>query len=209
MLSAAVDACRGEKSFVSKGITMVYFPMFYTLDNKKILLVGGGSIATEKLEKLLEFSKEITVITKELSAECNTIIKEHCLTLYQRPYVSGDIEGFDIVIVATDTTNLHESIFLESRGKNILVNSVDNTKYCDFIFPSFIKRGDLTVAFSTSGASPAFAKYIRRYFERMIPQGVEEFLEKLKSLRKTEPKGKERMKRFDSLVKEYFKKEFK
>ena len=183
---------------------MAYFPMIYNLENKKVLVVGGGNIATEKLEKLVDFTKEITVIAKEVSLECNQLIKEHCLSLYQRPYKEGDIDGFDIVIVATDDIKLQEDIYKESRNKHILVNSVDNTKYCDFLFPSYIKRGDLTIAFSTSGASPAFAKHLRRYFEKAIPDGVEEFLSKLKNLRKTMPKGKERMAYFEKLVSEYF-----
>jgi precorrin-2 dehydrogenase/sirohydrochlorin ferrochelatase len=175
----------------------------------KVLVVGGGYIATEKLEKLIDFTKEITVIASEVSPEADQIIKEYGLSLDQRVYREGDIEGFDIVIVATDTVDLHKAIYEESRGSRILVNSVDNTDYCDFIFPSYVKKDDLTIAFSTGGASPAFAKYIRRHFENIIPEGVGEFLKKMKALRSTMPKGKERMKYFDSLVEEYFQKYFK
>jgi len=188
---------------------MAYFPMFIDFSGKKILVVGGGNIASEKLEKLVNFTKEITVIAKDLNSYSYKIIKEHCLTLYQRPYQKGDIQGFDIVIVATDSEAMHKEIFKESRNLHILVNSVDNTEYCDFIFPSYIKRGDLTVAFSTSGASPAFAKHLRRYFEAIIPEGVEEFLSKLKNLRSTLPKGKERMQYFEKLVSDYFKEKFR
>jgi len=188
---------------------MSFFPMYMDMQNLKVLVVGGGYIATEKLEKLVDFTKEITVITSEVSPEADQIIKDHCLTLYQRVYKQGDIKGFDIVIVATDTVELHKAIYEESRGSRILVNSVDNTDYCDFIFPSYVKKDNLTIAFSTGGASPAFAKYIRRHFEKSIPEGVGEFLKKMKALRSTMPKGKERMKYFDTLVEEYFQKYFK
>ena len=188
---------------------MSYFPAFLDFGNKKILVVGGGKIATEKLEKLTDFTKDITIIAKDVSLKCHNLIKNHCLTLYNRAYKEGDINGFDIVIVATNDIKMHESIFKESRGKNILVNSVDNTEFCDFIFPSYIKRGDLTIAFSTSGASPAFAKHLRQYFENLIPDGVEEFLSKLKNLRKELPKGKERMEYFERMVSDYFKDKFK
>jgi len=183
--------------------------MFIDMKDLKVLVVGGGHIATEKLEKLVDFTKEITVIAREVDAEANTLIKEHCLTLYQRAYRRGDIEGFDIVIVATDTVDLHSAIYEESRGSRVLVNSVDNTDYCDFIFPSYVKKDDLTVAFSTGGASPAFAKYIRKHFEKMIPDSVGAFLKQMKALRTTMPKGKERMHYFDRLVEEYFRKNFK
>ena len=188
---------------------MSFFPMYMDMQDLKVLLVGGGAIATEKLEKLVDFTKEITVITSEISMEADRLIKDHCLTLYQRAYKKGDIHGFDIVIVATDTVALHKAIYEESRGSRILVNSVDNTDYCDFIFPSYVQKGDLTIAFSTGGASPAFAKQIRRHFENIIPDSVADFLTKMKGLRSTMPKGKERMVYFDSLVEKYFKENFK
>jgi len=188
---------------------MSFFPMYMDMQDLKVLVVGGGAIATEKLEKLVDFTKEITVIASEISPEAYQLIKDHCLTLYQRVYRIGDIEGFDIVIVATDTVDLHKAIYEESRGSRILVNSVDNTDYCDFIFPSYVQKGDLTIAFSTGGASPAFAKQIRRHFEKIIPDSVGDFLQKMKGLRSEIPKGKERMKYFDTLVEEYFQKNFK
>ena len=183
--------------------------MFVDMTDLKVLVVGGGHIAAEKLEKLVEFTKEITVISTEVSEATHRLIKDHCLTYYLRPYQKGDIDGFDVVIVATDTVDLHKSIYEESRNRRIWVNSVDNTDYCDFIFPSYIKRDDLMVAFSTGGASPAFAKRIRCYFEEIIPDTVGDFLTKMKELRRTLPKGKSRMLHFEKLTEEYFKKHFK
>ena len=191
-----------------KRVEMAYFPMFIDMNDLKVLVIGGGYIATEKLEKLVDFTKEITVIALRVEEEAKDLIDEHALVLQQRAYEVGDIEGFDIVIVATDTVELHKAIYEESRGSRILVNSVDNTDYCDFIFPSYVKKDALTIAFSTGGASPAFAKQIRQHFEKIIPDSVGEFLQKMKALRSTMPKGLERMKYFDELVEEYFKKYF-
>ena len=188
---------------------MAYFPLFIDMNNLKVLVVGGGGIATQKLEKLLDFTTEISVIALRVEEEAQALIDVHDLTLAQRAYHKGDIEGFDIVIVATDTVDLHKEIYEESRGSRILVNSVDNTEYCDFIFPSYVKKEALTIAFSTGGASPAFAKQIREHFEKMIPNSVGEFLQKMKDLRSTMPKGKERMEYFDDLVTQYFSKYFK
>jgi len=187
---------------------MAYFPMFMDMNNLKILVVGGGYIATEKLEKLVDFSTNITVIALRVEEEALNLIDKHSISLEIRAYETGDIKGYDIVIVATDTVVLHKEIYEESRGSRVLVNSVDNTEYCDFIFPSYVKKDALTIAFSTGGASPAFAKQIRQHFEKIIPDSVGEFLEKMKSLRTTMPKGKERMQYFDTLVTEYFKKNF-
>ncbi len=188
---------------------MAYFPMLIDMSNLKILVVGGGAIATEKLKKLIDFTTNITLISIEIEKSAKELIEKYGLTLYKRAYVKGDIAGFDIVIVATDTIELHRAIYEESRDLKTLVNSVDNTQYCDFIFPSYVKRGDLTIAFSTGGASPAFAKQLRQYIEKIIPQNIGDFLKDMKSLRKIMPKGKERMEYFDRVVKEYFKKHFK
>ena len=187
---------------------MSFFPAYFNLDNKKILLVGGGYIALEKLEKLVDFTQEITVISKLFSDDFSTFATEHNIKMQERSYVKGDMDGFDIVIVATDTIPIHKEIFEESRGSRILVNSVDDTAYCDFIFPSYIKRGDLTISISTSGASPALAKRLRAYIERLIPSNMQSFLEEMKGLRKTMPKGKERMRFFeektDAFMRRYF-----
>ena len=187
---------------------MAFFPMFMNMDDLKVLVVGGGAIAHEKLEKLVDFTKEITVITSALSAETHQLIGDHCLTLYQRAYKEGDIEGFDVVIVATDTQALHKAIYEESRDSRILVNSVDNTAYCDFIFPSYVKKEDLTIAFSTGGTSPAFAKHIRRHFEQIIPDSIGAFLKKMKRLRTEIPKGRERMEKFDKMAEQFIAEEF-
>jgi len=188
---------------------MSYFPAFLQLEGKKILLVGGGAIAAEKLEKLLDFSKEITIVAREVGEEVQHLAKDHCLTLLPRPYREREARLYDIVVVATDTVELHRQIFEETRSGRVLVNSVDDTRYCDFIFPSYVKQGDLTVAFSTSGASPAFAKHIRRWFEESLPEGVDTFLDQMKALRSELPKGKERMKRFDRMAREFVEKHFR
>lgn len=178
------------------------------MDDAKVLLVGGGNIASEKLEKLLDFTQEITVLSLEFTPQIQRLLTTHQLPFEQRAYERGDIQGFDIVIVATNTVSLHQEIYEESRTSRILVNSVDDQKYCDFIFPSYVKKEDLTIAFSTGGASPAFAKKIRSHFDDFIPDEVGPFLTKMKELRQTLPKGKERMAHFETLVADFFQKYF-
>lgn len=187
---------------------MSFFPMYMDVCKFKILVVGGGAIAADKIEKLVEFTSDITVISPEVSAKANCLIKEHGLILYKKKYQKDDIKGFDMVIVATDTVDLHREIYEESRNHRILVNSVDNTAYCDFIFPSYIKQGDLLISFSTGGASPAFTKQLRSYFLSKIPNTVGVFLENMKKLRAQIPKGKERMQKFDKMAKEFIEKNF-
>lgn len=182
---------------------MAYFPAFLKLDNKKILIVGGGNIAYEKLEHLLDFIKGIHVIALEYSNEMMHRINKEKLSYEKRAYKEGDIKDFAIVIVAVDSIELQAEIFQESKKYNCLCNAVDSIEYCDFIFPSYIKKGDLTIAVSTSGVSPAMAKHLRKYLQHMIPSTISEFLKEMKELRESLPKGKERMKMLDEKAKNY------
>lgn len=184
---------------------MSYFPAFLKLDNKKILIVGGGYIAYEKLEHLLDFTSDISIIALELSDDMKRVIEEKSLNFEKRGYEKGDIKDFAVVIVAVDDIPLQAEIFAESKNYNCLCNSVDSVDYCDFIFPSYIKKDDLTIAVSTSGASPAVAKHLRKYLQELIPSSIGEFLQEMKDLRKSLPKGKERMKMLDKKAEDYIK----
>jgi len=181
-----------------------YFPAFLKLDNCKILIVGGGYIANEKLGHLLDFTTNIKIIASDISLEMQILINKYNLEYEIRPYQKSDINDFGIVIVAVDNIPLQKEIFNEAKLlPNCLVNSVDSVNYCDFIFPSYIKKDDLTIAISTSGSSPAVAKHLRRYFQKLIPNSIGDFLKTMKNYRKTMPKGKERMNFLDKKAQEY------
>lgn len=182
---------------------MTYFPAFLKFDDKTVLIVGGGNIALEKLEHLLNFSSNITLISKEFNNNIKLLIDEKNLKIFKKEYEKGDSKGYDVVIAAVDDFSLQEEIYFETREYKTLCNCVDLQQYCDFIFPSYIKRGDLTIAISTGGSSPAFAKNFKIFLSNLIPVGVEDFLKELRELRDTIPKGKQRMQFFDKKVKDY------
>lgn len=182
---------------------MAYFPAFIKLDDKNILIVGGGNIACEKLERLLDFTHDIEVIAADLSEPMMQILAKENIPYEKRRYVKGDIAGFAVVIVAVDDISLQAEIYEESKQYKCLCNAVDSVAYCDFIFPSYVKKDDLTIAISTSGASPALAKHLKAYLKDLIPSGVSAFLKEMKELRNTLPKGKERMKMLDEKAEEY------
>lgn len=187
---------------------MSYFPALLKIENSKVLVVGGGNIAGDKIEKLLDFTKDITVISPDILDKTKELIDKNRLNFINREYRDGDIEGFSIVVVATDNISLQQTIFKECQKYNILCNSVDSVEYCNFIFPSYIKRGNLIVAFSTSGLSPSVSKYLRVAIEKLIPDSIENFLDEMKKIRDSLPKGKERMKLLDQKAKEYIDKHF-
>jgi len=183
---------------------MAYFPAFIKLDHIKILIIGGGYIASEKLEHLLDFTSNIKVIAPQLSDYMKQMINDNNLAYENKVYQKTDIDSFGIVVVAVDDIPLQEQIFKEAKLlPNCLVNSVDSVKYCDFIFPSYIKKDDLTIAVSTSGSSPAMAKHLRIYLQNLIPDSIGDFLKKMKNYRKTMPKGKERMEFLDKKAEQY------
>ena len=184
---------------------MNFFPAFIKLNDKKILIVGGGHIAYEKLTKLLNFTKDLTILANDIDIKIKKISKQHNIPIIKKRYESGDIKGFDIVIIAVDDIDLQREIFIESRNYRIFCNAVDSLKYCDFIFPSFLKEDDLIIAVSTSGASPSVAKYLRRYIQKLLPPNILGFLKEMKNIRNSLPKGKRRMELLDKKAKEFFK----
>jgi precorrin-2 dehydrogenase/sirohydrochlorin ferrochelatase len=123
-----------------------------------------------------------------------------------RPFEDSDLDGAHIIIVAVDDIPLQEHIFQKCQSLGKLCNSVDSVDYCDFIFPSYIKKGDLTIAISTSGKSPAVAKGLKEFIKSKLPLDIEDFLEHIATLRNSLPKGKNRMKFLSDLASEYFKK---
>lgn len=184
---------------------MAYFPAYIQFENKKILIVGGGKIAYEKLKRLLDFSQNITIIADGYYKKTALLADKYNLNILKRTYQDDDIKNCDIVVVAVDDISLQAKIYKQTRDTRVLCNAVDSAKFCDFIFPSYIKQGDLTISVSTSGASPSVAKYLRKHIQTLIPKDLNLFLSKMKTLRASLPKGKKRMKLLDKKVKKYFK----
>jgi precorrin-2 dehydrogenase/sirohydrochlorin ferrochelatase len=183
---------------------MKYFPLYLKMDKIKVLIVGGGNIATEKLEKILDFTTDITIISPFICDKAREYIEKNNLPFLMRKYINNDIKEFDIIVVAVDDLTLQKEIFEECKVYNKLCNSVDSVDYCNFIFPAYIKKGGLTVSISTSGKSPAVAKHVKKYIGEKIPDDIEEFLNYMDNLRNSLPKGKERMEYLSNLASEYF-----
>ena len=184
---------------------MQYFPAFIKITNQNVLIIGGGNIACNKLEQLLSYTKNIKVISPTITDSMNLLINKNNLKYDKRFYKQDDLANINIVVVAINDIPLQKEIYYQSKEYNCLCNCVDSTQYCDFIFPAFIKKENLTIAISTGGISPAFSKYFKIYLEKLIPTNIDSFLNTLKDYRSTMPKGKQRMNFLTTEVKKYFK----
>jgi precorrin-2 dehydrogenase/sirohydrochlorin ferrochelatase len=145
---------------------MKYYPLFLDLRSRPCLVVGGGTVAERKVETLLSAQGQVTVISPTLTPQLSVWAKDRVITVFQRAYRPGDLKGFVLVFVATDDAELHKHIADEAREAGVLLNVADQQEFCSFIVPAIVSRGDLTLAVSTGGASPALASKIRQDLER-------------------------------------------
>lgn len=174
---------------------MSYFPLFLDVQKKTILLVGGGNIAQFKLQKIVEFKPAVLRVVAPEIAPQMTFQAPSFVEFHKRFFTAADLDGADLVIVAVDDLSLQAEIYGLCQAKRILCNCVDNVEHCDFIFPSTITKGDITIAMSTSGKVPGFSVGLKDYIESLLPTNLEDKLQELSLLRKSLPKGLPRMTR--------------
>jgi len=141
------------------------FPLFLRLEGRRTLLVGAGSIASQKLESLLSAEAQIHVVAPEASESVQELVREGRLCWSKREFRASDLTNVILVIAATGNPTVNEMVFREARARGVLCNSVDEPERCDFYYPAVVRRGDLQIAISTAGQSPALAQRIRRELE--------------------------------------------
>ena len=143
-----------------------YYPILLNIQGKKCLVVGGGEVALRKVKALLEHGANIETVSPDFCPELNQMAKEGTIKAVQRDYKPEDLRNAFIAIAATDDNRINENVSAEARRAGIIVNVVDDPNSSDFIVPSYFKRGDIIVAVSTSGRSPALARKIRSELEK-------------------------------------------
>jgi siroheme synthase-like protein len=144
----------------------VYYPAFINVSDRKSVVIGGGNIGEEKVEKLLECGATVVVISPQVNDGVREMAGSGRVTWMQREYQPGDLDGAFIAIAATDDNAANRAISAEAEERNVLLNVVDVTHLCTFIAPSVARRGDVTIATSTAGASPALARKFREELSR-------------------------------------------
>ena len=135
--------------------------MFIDVNKRRCVIIGGGNIGQEKVEKLLECDADVFVISPEVNPHVEDLASSQQISWDEREYQQGDLEGAFIAIAATDDNTVNRQIAKEAEDRNVLLNVVDVTHLCTFIAPSVARRGEVTIATSTGGASPALARTFR------------------------------------------------
>ena len=138
-----------------------YYPAFIDVRNRYCVVIGGGAIGEEKVEKLLDCHAEVTVISPVVTEKVESLASEGTITWIPREYATGDLSDAFIAIAATNDSEVNQNISSEASSRNVLLNVVDVTHLCTFIAPAVATRGQVTIAASTSGASPALARKFR------------------------------------------------
>ncbi len=162
---------------------MGYFPLFYNLKKKSLLIVGGGRIALAKLETLVEYSSNITLVALDFLADTKELAEQYDLKLITADYADIGIANYDVIIGATDDHKLNEDIARDASSQGKIVNIVDDPAKSDFIFPAIVKRNDFIVAISSGGVSPVLARLVKQKIEKIIPASFTKLDEFIKSVR--------------------------
>ena len=153
------------------------------LEGQPCVVVGGGPVAAGKVEGLLACGASVTVVTPEACGAIEGWADRGRIAWRRKHYDSSDLEGAFLAITATGDPRVNRQVYLDGEAARVLVNSADDPANCRFTLPSIVRRGDLTVAISTRGRSPALAKFMRRVIGDVVDPRYEQVLEVLAAVR--------------------------
>ena len=175
---------------------MDLFPIFLKLTGRRCLVIGAGNLAESKIESLRAAHGDVTVIAPQASDRILDLAASGEIHHIQREYTPGDVQNYFLVVTATNVPAVNRAVYHEATANNIICNAVDDPPFCDFYFPSVVRRGDLQIAISTAGASPALAQRLRKEINAQLPLDTGDWLTDLGNLRRevvaAEPLNEER-----------------
>lgn len=163
------------------------YPIFLKLSSLKVLIVGGGNVAEEKLTFILKSSPDayVTMVSPMFREGTVSLAKTGNVKLIKHRYSKRYLKGKHIVIATTDVPKVNVKVHKHCHKRSILVNVADNPPYCDFYMGGIVTKGNVKVAISTNGKSPTTAKRLRQFFEDVIPDNVDNLVKNLNEYRKT------------------------
>jgi len=160
-----------------------FYPAFLDLRGRRAVVIGGGAIAEQKVVGLLDAGARVTVISPSVSRRLEDLAAAGTLTIERRPYRPGDLAGAFLAIAATDDRAANRAVWTEAEARGVLLNAVDDLPHCSFIAPAIHRQGDVAVAVSTAGKSPALAVRLRERIGRLVGPEYATLLELLGELR--------------------------
>ncbi len=162
---------------------MAYYPVLIQLGGMKVLVVGGGKVSERKVEGLLEAGACVSLVAMECTAHLSYLTDTGKIKMIGMTFEESHLDGISLVIAATNDPALNHRVSSCAKAKSILVNAVDQPRDCTFIVPSIVRRGDLLLAVSTSGKSPALAKRLREVLQGQFGEEYSIFLSFMGALR--------------------------
>lgn len=159
------------------------FPMFLKLEARRCVVVGAGVIASQKLDSLLDSGADVLVVAPEATESIQEFARSGCVAWTQAEFRPEHLDGAFLVIAATGNPAVNELIYKAARERGVLCNSVDEPERCDFFYPAVVRRGDLQIAISTAGKSPALAQRIRKELAEQFDSSYVSWLEWLGTVR--------------------------
>ncbi|MBA4416343.1 MAG: siroheme synthase [Syntrophus sp. (in: bacteria)] len=163
---------------------MQYYPIFLDISKKPCLVVGGGKVAERKVRILITFKTAIRLVSPKITRAISRLSKNGAIEVAEREYMEDDLEGIALVFAATNNEEINARIKVDAEKRNIPVNVVDNPKLCDFIVPSIVKKGPVTIAISTSGTLPSLSKRLRQLIAGQVTNDYVRYAYKLGKIRK-------------------------
>lgn len=162
---------------------MSLFPMFLKLEGRSCLVVGGGKIGESKIRSLLTAGARVRVVAPSVTRAVSRWAGAGILEWSAQEFQPNDLAAAFLVIAATSSVEVNDFVYREARRRNVLCNVVDDPDRCDFYYPSVVRRGDLQIAISTGGSSPALAQRLRRDFEEQLAPVYAGWVDRLRKQR--------------------------
>lgn len=159
------------------------YPVNLILDDKPVIVLGGGHVALRKIEGLLEAKAKVTVVSPEIVEGIKKLVENKEIAWIKKCYEKSDLKGFELIVCAVGNEEVNKVVYADAHELRILINVVDRFELCDFALPAKIRRGNLLVTFSTNGKSPALSRYLRRTMEKEFDDTYAIWLDRLNVLR--------------------------
>lgn len=165
-------------------MTYRYYPVNLDLRDRSCLVVGGGRVGTRKVQGLLDCDARVSLISPEATETLKALAADGRIVWHRRRFSAGDVAGHFLIIGATNDEHLNRQVHADAEAHGLLCNIADRPEICNFILPAVIRRGDLSLAISTAGRSPAFAKHLRKTLGAQFGPEYETFLDLMGAIRK-------------------------